>query len=198
MKNGNIFYIGVLLLLSTIMYENSRSSEISLDRSVLINFAKIEATNNFKLADVDIVSIEQTKTFPLNNFNLTLELIDLKTLEVLNADVYFDILLNKDNSLRFDLNLSAIDNSENFEIVTLIQKNISMMVSDFKDYEIDGFENKKVNYIAYNGKGDLVINYYEHPYQVYTLQIAIWLLFLMLILVAKELLRYTDIKFKKV
>lgn len=198
MKNGNIFYIGVLLLLSTIMYENSRTSEIILDRTELINFAKIEVTNNFKLEGMDVVNIEQTKTFPLNNFNLTLEIIEFKKNQVFNADVYFDILLNKDNSLRFEQNLVSINNSNNLEDVNLIHKSILQITEAFKNYEIEGFENKKVNYIAYNGKGDLVINYYEHPYQVYTLQIAIWLLFLMLILVAKELLRYTDIKFKKV
>ena len=218
----NILLIAILLLVSSVLYDYSKNSEIIIDRDKINNFIQSEIKDNFygndkpEDSNFKLIRTDIEKTFPLNKITISLDIFNTNTNKTIKAEVDFKLKIIDSKYLEVSKEQFIIDTTNfkqpEYDIVfgQKIQINededsdktnlifvLSFLDNNFEYIDISNEMLSKKNYIldsdiGFNYKGDLIIKYYNNIFQLLAYPLSLISLSILITLIVLEL-----IKFKK-
>lgn len=218
----NILLIAILLLVSSVLYDYSKNSEIIIDRDKINNFIQSEIKDNFygndkpEDSNFKLIRTDIEKTFPLNKITISLDIFNTNTNKTIKAEVDFKLKIIDSKYLEVSKEQFIIDTTNfkqpKYDIVfgQKIQINededsdktnlifmLSFLDNNFEYIDISNEMLSKKNYIldsdiGFDYKGDLIIKYYNNVFQLLAYPLSLISLSILITLIVLEL-----IKFKK-
>lgn len=218
----NILLIATLLLVSSVLYDYSKHSEVTIHRDKINNFIQSEIKDNFygndkqEDSNFKLIRTDIEKTFPLNKIIISLDIFNTNTNKTIKAEVDFKLKIIDSKYLevskeqfsidttnfkqpKYDIVFGQkvqIDEEEDSDKTDLIFM-LSFLDNNFEYIDVSNEMFGKKNYIldsdiGFDYKGDLVIKYYNNVFQLLAYPLSLMSLSILIILIVLEL-----IKFKK-